>query len=212
MQGEQTCAGHGAPVRCVLCNRPRSPGPGWHELPGRRPRCPTCSVDAVDTQAEARKHIPAVRADMAALGIVLDKRVRVTLVDTLSRFAGRSVNGLTHFVQGTGEVIGISVVSGLTRVGFCATVAHEIGHVWLVQKGAAVTEPVLVEGLCELFAAAWLKKQAGHLATAIREAMAANPDPVYGVGYRTVRNAVVVHGIGPVLAALCADGGLPGAC
>jgi hypothetical protein len=71
---------------------------------------------------------------------------------------------------------------------------------------------VLVEGLCELFAGAWLKKQPGHLAATVREAMAVNPDPTYGVGYRTVRNAVVVHGIRSVLAALRADGRLPGTC
>lgn len=149
---------------------------------------------------------------MAALGIVLNQRVRVTLADTLPRIAERSVHGLTHSVPQTREVIGITVVSGLTRVGFCGAVAHEIGHAWLVQKGAAVRDPVLVEGLCELFAAAWLKKQSGHLAATMREAMAVNPDPAYGVGYRTVRNAVVAHGIRTVLAALCEDGRLPGTC
>ncbi len=208
MQGERTCVHHGAAWRCALCARPLPHG--RYALLDGRLRCPTCSADAVDTQAEARKHIPAVRAGMAALGIALDRRVRVTLAAAPSRFAGRSVNGLTHFVYQTREVIGITVVSGLTRVGFCATVAHEIGHAWLVQRGAAVRDPVLVEGLCELFAAAWLKKQPEHLAAAMREAMAANPDPTYGAGYRTVRNAVADHGIRAVLTALCADGTLPG--
>jgi hypothetical protein len=146
---------------------------------------------------------------MAALGIVLDRRVRVTLADTVSQVAGPSTTGLTHAVHQTREVIGITVISGLTRVDFCRTVAHEIGHAWLVQRGAEVSDPVLVEGLCELFAAAWLKKQPGHLAATIRDAMATNPDPTYGVGYRTVRNAVVNHGIRAVLTALCEDGGLP---
>lgn len=147
---------------------------------------------------------------MAALGIELDQRVRVTLTDSLPRVAGRSVNGMTHAVHQSREVVGITVASGLTRIGFCGTVAHEIGHAWLVQRGAAVSDPVLVEGVCELFASAWLKKQPGHLAAATRKVMAVNPDPTYGAGYRTVREAVVAHGIKPVLAALCADGRLPG--
>lgn len=210
MQGERTCVRHGAALRCALCTRPLAPGTNRHELPGGRRRCPTCSADAVDTQAQAREHIPVVRAGLAAIGIVLDRRVRVTLVDAIPPIAGRTVTGLTHVVRQTREVTGITVTSGLTRVGFCGTVAHEIGHAWLVQRGAAVRDPALVEGLCELFAAAWLKKQPDHLAGAIRDAMAANPDPVYGAGYRSVRNAVVGHGIRAVLTALCADGTLPG--
>ncbi len=209
MQDERTCVAHGAASRCSLCGRPRPPGPGWYEPFRRRPRCPTCSVGAVDTQEQARRHIPGVRADMAALGVSLDRRVRVTLVDTMPTIDGASPTGLTHSFKETGEVIGIEVLSGLTAVHFGQTVAHEIGHAWLIERGAAVTHPVLVEGLCEVFASAWLKKQPGALPPRLREAMATNPDKTYGAGYRVVREAVVRNGIRKVLHALCVTGRLP---
>ncbi|SFR22922.1 Protein of unknown function [Lentzea waywayandensis] len=116
---------------------------------------------------------------------------------------------MTHSWQHSTTVAGIDVVRGLTRARFGATVAHEIGHAWLIQRGALVTDPVLVEGTCEVFASAWLKRQPGSYPGALREAMWTNPDQVYGEGYRRVREAVVRKGIHPVLHSLCTSGTLP---
>ncbi|OLR91451.1 hypothetical protein BJP25_01035 [Actinokineospora bangkokensis] len=150
-----------------------------------------------------------MRADMAALGITLTRRVRVTLVDTIEHGAGSATLGLTHHIENTTDVLGIDVLGGLTGTHFGRVLAHEIGHAWLVQQGAPVRDLVLVEGTCELFAAAWLKKQRTPLATALRTAMATNQHPTYGTGYRLVRGAVAQHGIRAVLAELCATGVLP---
>lgn len=209
MHGEITCAGHGVAERCGLCTRPRSPGPGWSRLSGSGVRCPTCAADAVDTQERARRYIPRVREQLAALGIELDQRVRVRLVDVIHLPDGAAATGLTHGWEHSRTVAGIEVVRGLTSVHFGATVAHEIGHAWLIQRGAPVTDPVLLEGVCEVFASAWLKRRPGRLPQALREAMAANPDNVYGAGYRLVRDAVARAGIRIVLHELCRSGNLP---
>jgi hypothetical protein len=209
MRGEVTCREHRAADRCGLCSRPRPPEAGWGSSAVTALRCPSCAADAVDTQEQARAHIRRVRTQLAALGIELEQRVRVRLVGALPAPVGNSVVGLTHSWENSRTVVGIEVLQGLTTSHFGATVAHEIGHAWLIQRGASVTDRVLVEGVCELFAAAWLKRQPGRMPAALREAMAANPDEVYGAGYQLVRDAVLRSGVGVVLHTLCRSGSLP---
>src|SRR3954471_13346864 len=82
MHGEATCVEHPTDGHCALCARPKhSAESGWSRFTSATTRCPTCARQAVETQEEARRHIPGVRVEMAALGIRLDQRVKVTLVD-----------------------------------------------------------------------------------------------------------------------------------
>jgi hypothetical protein len=189
---------------------------GWSRFTKTTMRCPTCAVGAVDTQQEARTRIPAIRKEMAAVGIELAIRVRVELRDADSinvAGSGSSMRlGLTHtrlWSDRTAEVLGIEIARGLPATQFGQAVAHEIGHAWLFQKGAVNLEQTLEEGVCELFAGAWLKRCPTAIAPALRDAMLTNPDPVYGEGYRMVRNAVIKHGIATVLDTVCRRGSLP---
>ncbi|MET8756653.1 protein DA1 [Lentzea sp. NPDC004782] len=216
MHGEATCVAHPAEARCALCSRPRHAGePGWYRFTATTVRCPTCTAVAVETQDQARQHIPRVREEMAALGIRLGQRVRVTLVEPddlnldgrglcLGRTIGRTWEG-----SPVTEVVGIHIARGLTATHFGSTVAHEIGHAWLAQQGARHLDLVVEEGVCELFAGAWLKRQRTAFADTLRQSALDNPDPVYGAGYRRVREAVVRHGIEAVLSAVCRRGTLP---
>jgi hypothetical protein len=216
LHGEATCATHPVLDRCALCVRPRHAGErNWARFTSTTVRCPTCVSRAVDTQQEARKHIPRVRADMAALGVELPQRVRVTLVDpdvmnpdTRSLCLGRTLQRVWLDTAVT-DVLGIEIAGGLTETHFCATVVHEIGHAWLAQRGAVDLDQTLEEGVCELFAGAWLKRQRTPFADTLRRSALENPDPVYGGGYRLVREAVVRHGIAVVLDHVCARGELP---
>jgi len=216
--GEATCSAHVVAADCVLCGRPQAdpPGSGWARFTRDTLRCPTCVRHGIETQAAARGHIPGVRAEMAAMGVELLHRVRVAVVAPDALRSGRPADavlfGMTHHeVSAAGEagVLGIQVAAGLPTAHFGATLAHEIGHAWLIERGAVGLDPIVAEGLCELFAGAWLKKQRTVVADALREAMAANPDPVYGGGYRLVRAAVVRHGIRAVLYHLVTRRALP---
>ncbi|MFC5287072.1 protein DA1 [Actinokineospora guangxiensis] len=216
MHGEATCASHPVVSRCALCARP-GPGmgaSGWSGW-GIGSRCPRCSAGAIETQHDARARIPVVRAAMADIGIALTRRVRVTLADPakLSRTpnAPPGVLGLTHQLGGPSgfATVAIEIASGLTPTHFGATLAHEIGHAWLAERTADVISPLLEEGVCEVFAGAWLKRRPDPLAASLRDAMAANPDPVYGAGYRAVRAAVAAKGIRAVLHSVTRSGSLP---
>lgn len=220
LYGEATCASHPALDRCFFCARPRSRVcAGWSRFTADRVRCPTCSRRAVDTQEQARAYIPDVRREMAGIGISLCTPVRVGLCDAdLIDKAGGSDGsgvclGLTHsraWLDGRAdEVLHIEIARGLPETHFGQVLAHEIGHAWLVQNRATDLDPALAEGVCELFSGAWLKRNATAVASALRESLAANPDPVYGDGYRMVRAAVVRFGVDAVLKHICTHGTLP---
>ena len=213
IRGEATCESHAVVERCVFCGRPRSRTcAGWSRFTAGAARCPTCAGCAVDTQEQARAHIPAVRQEMAAAGITLATRVRVELHDIDQADAGLRL-GVTHsreWLNGRpSDVLGIEIARGLPDINFGLTLAHEIGHAWLVQNDATNLEPALAEGVCELFAAAWLKRRGTLVALALRDSLATNPDPVYGGGYRMVRAVVVKHGIADVLTHIRDHGSLP---
>jgi hypothetical protein len=122
------------------------------------------------------------------------------------------VVGLTDiWVSGRGraKVSSIRVVAGLPPTYFGQAVAHEIGHAWLAQYGHRPVPPAVEEGLSELFAYAWLKRERSSLAERLRAQMRGNPDPVYGQGFRLVHASVAQHGIARVLASLVTIGALP---
>ena len=219
LHDEVTCTVHVARVRCVFCTRPHidAAPAGWRPFAGSLLRCPTCIVDAVDTQQEARIHLPSVRSEMAAIGVELLERVRVEIVKPAEINAvggsptGGVLMGLTD--QWTGDrtrvrVAGIRIVAGLPPTYFGRAVTHEIGHAWLAQRGHEWTAPAIEEGLCELFAYAWLKRRGTPLAETLRSQLCTNPDPVYGGGFREVHGAVQRRGIATVLGELLSTGRL----
>ncbi|GAA2962446.1 protein DA1 [Actinokineospora diospyrosa] len=216
MHEEATCASHPVAARCTLCGRPAPDprAPGWSRW-GAAARCPRCALGAIETQEDARGQIPEVRAAMAALGIELTRRVRVTLaghgplsVETTGR---DGVLGITHQQWGPAgyAAVSIEIAAGLTPIHFGATLAHELGHAWLAERKSGPLPLPLEEGVCEVFAGAWLKKQGTPMATRLRASMEANRDPIYGDGYRMVRAAILHTGIESVLTSVIKTGALP---
>ncbi|WBB80604.1 protein DA1 [Micromonospora sp. WMMD882] len=220
LHGETTCVGHPVRVRCVFCGRPDAdPRPaGWQPFDQTLLRCPTCLVDAVETPGHLRRWLPVARARLAETGVTLPTRVRVRLVgpavarSRLPTPHDGLLLGLTELVtdgHGRTRATGIAVVAGLPPVIFGRTVAHEIGHAWLAQHGYAPVAPPVAEGICELFAYAWLRRWPAPVAERLRDQMRANPDPVYGDGFRAVHAAVTRHGLPAVLDAVARTGRLP---
>jgi hypothetical protein len=220
LHGEITCVRHPVRALCVFCGRPdpEPQPPGWRTFaPGLR--CTTCGADVVETQAEARRLLPGIRREMADIGITLPTRVLVRLVpcDQLDPgrqpIAGALLLGVTeHIPRGAGrraEVVEIRIARGQPLLQFGRAVAHEMGHAWLTQHGAVRPDPAIEEGLCELFAHGWLKRRDGPTAEELRRRLRENPDPVYGVGFRTVRDAATRHGVSAVLTSLARTGSLP---
>jgi hypothetical protein len=182
-------------------------------------RCPTCASGAVESQVDARLHLPGIRRDMAGLGVRLATPVQVRIVPVaeLNPDGGETPAGFSFGmtyqrwtdIRATVDVVDIRVVAGLPPTMFGRVVTHEFGHAWLAQFGAAAVDPRTEEGVGELFASAWLKRRRTPLADALRQELQENPDPTYGGGYRAVRASVVSHGVVAVLDQIRRTGRLP---
>jgi hypothetical protein len=220
MHAEVTCLEHPVRAWCVFCTRPHEQAApaGWKPFSDRLWRCPSCLTGAVETQHDARRHLPRVRRQLAAIGLELPQRVLVKVVRWDEAVAKTQpptsgvLLGLTEQVLSETEgsrVTGIDVVAGLPPTYFGRVVAHELGHAWLALHGSPPVAGNVAEGLCELFAYAWLKRVRTPMAESLRERMRVNPNPVYGDGFREVYTAVRQHGIAVVLERLLRTGELP---
>lgn len=103
------------------------------------------------------------------------------------------------------ERCSVYVLDNLPRGRFIETAAHEIAHDWMKHYAPQVESEVLREGFAEYIAS--LVNQAGGRPELNRR-MELNPDPVYGGGYRAVRDAVRELGLPAVLQNLRSRGDL----
>jgi protein DA1 len=201
--GERFCPTHEHAPACRACAVPmRATGA----------LCTRCVSTAVGSQQRVKAVLPEVRGGLHAMGLRLTTPIRVRLVtdgEMVRLNDGRpgTVLGLT--VVSDSEVVDLAVVGGLSAPEFGAVVAHECMHAWLAQRGFGILAPPIAEGLCELASDAWLGRQHDPRARLLRNAIAGNPDPVYGDGFRRVRQAVRRHGFLPVLRAVRTARALP---
>ena len=82
---------------------------------------------------------------------------------------------------------GIVIVGGLAREHFEGVLAHELGHVWLFRARLDQLPAPLTEGFCELVRHAWLLRLGTPLAGELRRRLEEGTDPVYGDGFRRVK-------------------------
>ncbi|GHJ47576.1 hypothetical protein Cs7R123_49180 [Catellatospora sp. TT07R-123] len=174
--------------------------------------CRPCGATAVTTQADVDREVPGIRRVLTEMGVVLRTPVPARLVpgsylDRDFQGAGFKVHGYTR--SRGGEVVGITILSGLAQVEFGAVVAHEVMHAWLIQHGFPDAPDPLVEGLCELVAYGWLGRRADPRAALLRDGMHRRADAVYGEGFRQAYTAAQRHGVPGVLEAVRATGRLP---
>lgn len=103
----------------------------------------------------------------------------------------------------------ISIVHGLTGAEFRACCAHELGHIYQYRANFPDLPVLISEGLCELFKFTWY---AGLGAESARDALKrlwANPDPVYGGGFRFVYPALLGRTLVGVMEHVGQHGHLP---
>jgi hypothetical protein len=200
---EVFCASHSDLPPCELCSAP---------VATEQPYCVRCAASAVISQQQVRRVVPRVRTGLLAMGLSLTTPVRVRLVseremEALSGEPSGTVAGLT--VSHGLTVVLLSIVAGLPEVRFGSVVAHECMHAWMSQHGYPDLPQPIAEGLCQLAAFGWLRRQTEPRARLIEEVIENDPGPVYGDGFRQVRAAVRRHGLRRVLACVHATGTLP---
>jgi hypothetical protein len=206
LTGEPFCDRHAGQPQCQLCAMPADAGLG---LPV--PLCLRCSrEDVIRTQDDVKRALPRIAGQIRALGIRTTVPVQVRLCGREEMAlvgTGRHMLGATYWRGST--VHDLRVMRDLPLLKFGTTVAHEVMHAYLVQQKYPRMEPALTEGLCQLTAYAWVRREDGILAAAEQRRIDENPDPIYGDGFRQVKQAVERNGVKITLNYVQRHGRLP---
>lgn len=187
-------------------------GPNSVPLPDGRHICPVCAQTAVTDPRVAQEYFAhTVAFIIGHLGLDLRVGADFTLVDAqhLQRLIAETP---PSSVETPGRVTGLflrrgsrrvlAVLSGLPRVLFIQTVAHEWAHAWSGENCPLLDEPLMREGFAE-----WVAYKTLH---AMGEEKAAaqmlRRDGIYGEGLRRVRQLEEQYGPAGVLE-FCVRGG-----
>ena len=85
----------------------------------------------------------------------------------------------------TSELFNIYVLSGLPRERMEYVMAHELGHDWLVTHFPGIRDMAVKEGFAEYVG--WLYNKL-HKRDYLNKRIEANTDPVYGQGFRMIKD------------------------
>jgi hypothetical protein len=203
--------------RCDACNHP---GPASTLQDGRR-ICDICWETAVMDQEDGEQLFRLVRRRMKRdLGLSTDHDIDFRLVgrDELEQLTNGRASGhelgyyqyqaettTTYFTtrdrhgreekrvagERTEEIFRIFILYGLPEKRLMEVAAHELAHDWMRENLPRIKAPIFEEGFAEYVA--WLMNRSfGHrdLMRRIEE----NTDPVYGDGFKMMRQLAERHG------------------
>ncbi len=221
--GNKACAHHGqvATGQCHVCARLMSSQTG-KTLPDGRLLCQHCQP----TEIEDFRQIQS--AKLAALKLMKDvgfayipDYVKVELYSDqqlinqrMQASATGNIHGYTRSAQrhipnyGLLMEHSIHILNGLPRIAFMGVVAHELLHVWIHEQGLQHLTPPQVEGFCNLGTALIYFAEASDLATVLHKRMLEDPDPVYGDGYRLMKQYLDQIGWPALISAMQQPGAL----
>jgi len=178
--------------------------------------CLSCASDGVFDPKRMEEVRKRVWPTLAALGITVptgDVVIRVVGKDVIDKQALKinargNLRGLTlttYKIVSDGKRAKTSfsheifILYGMPHIECASVLAHEYAHVWLNERFIEDTAPV-VEGFCNLVSEATLVQEKGKLASIIRENMKQNNSPVYGMGYRRMKQRLAILGWPSLLA------------
>lgn len=170
-------------------------------------RCAACAeADPVEAPHQLAVPTHAVLDALRTAGATFDSTIHVEL-RSLQRFRttfpyefpAEGALGLTRtLVQANGTRTGkivVSIVAGLPDARFRRVFAHELGHAVMYDRGILDPPLHIVEGMAEYFAHVYLSRAcASTEERRLDRELVANPDPVYGDGFRAVERAIARYG------------------
>ncbi len=187
-------------VLCDYCARvisfPTSNG-GYNYSDGRVV-CGICKLTAVEDERRVRLSLSRVLKLLAAAPAGLDGipgDIPIQLVDrhTLERLGGSTLreNGqglaLSNITLRDKKRVKVEyriyILSGIPQLNFDAVLAHELLHVWLIERDIKLSQKE-TEGFCNLGSALVYNADDSKFARVLLERMENSPDRMYGRGYR----------------------------
>ena len=205
---------------CSACGRPicaRLTGGGTTYADGRAV-CNVCRRTAVDTKQQAKPIVEAVSRWLYDRGVRFEGLVLKINLSSARELAVSGGDRSSPAGLGRGQVMGyivkltelrggrqrrivngVTILSGLPRELFEGVVAHELGHAWLYLAHVDGLPPWAEEGFCNLLTYILHKDRQTDEARFWVKTVEADPDPVYGEGFRRVRAIFKKHGFGEAL-------------
>lgn len=201
--GTKFCKEHkGQFLTCSFCGR--LVPPQQQENPVRNDgsvRCPICRESAIETISQAQPIFSQLIHWVNSQGLIynnlhlsLELCDRPRLAELLKGRAGADSLGVTMSTTHTQnwqvvrtEVNGVAVLEGLPSMLFQGITIHELGHVWLIVHGVKGLPSWAEEGFCELMTYRYYTQLDTPESRYHAEGIERNPNPVYGDGFRRVR-------------------------
>ena len=138
------------------------------------------------TQPQARSLVNYIQKgfQLAGLGEIRGWTLNVVRLEKIMQvFGNPHVKG---YAQRCGNKFTIYMLCNLSKLFFADVIAHEMLHIWQYQHRLSPPED-LCEGFCNLGSYYVLEHIGGPEAEELMRAMNANPDPVYGEGFRKIK-------------------------
>jgi hypothetical protein len=197
---------------CSACNRlvcgPLSGGDGV-QYSDFRISCNICRKTAIDTLEQAKPAFQEVARFFTNLGLIFKGlNLRIHLGNSIEynklQFGDKTsltgpgkgqIMGLINKVmihEGTERrrvVDGISILHGLPRSLFVGIAAHELGHAWLYLAKVDGLPDWMEEGYCNLLTYLYYKNIPVPEGPNWINMLEKDPSPIYGEGFRKVRDA-----------------------
>jgi hypothetical protein len=190
LTGQYFCSRHDGEPPCIACMAPADPR-GRTEVR----LCRQCAVTTVSTQQDVKRLLPAIAAQLGELSIRTITPVRVRLVSRSEMQSAGPSEALGLTISRATDVVDLMVMRDLPVIKFGSTVAHEVMHAYLTQQRFPPLPEPVAEGLCQLLAYAWVRRQSGPAAQAETHLIKETPNPVYGDGFRRARASVERVGV-----------------
>ncbi len=160
--------------------------------------------EVVSTIVQVNDYSRAVYEAIKKYGFEFKEPVAVTLVDEKTLLEASKTSGtagLTRLeyqvVPGGKNLISseILILSGFSVPIFQRHLAKELCHVWIHQQGNHELHRIFEEGSCEAISFIAVYEIGSPEAAMIMRSIEHNPDTIYGVGFRSVRDYIRQHGM-----------------
>ncbi|OGU66880.1 MAG: protein DA1 [Stygiobacter sp.] len=190
--------------RCTCCHRliSKSITNGGRNYSDGRSICNICFSDAIFDQGRISGLLEKVRSKLSSMGIPIPSSqisISGVSVTELKRVAGDyfsdDVKGfcetsiLTTNKNQTKYSHKIYILNGLPAINLESIIAHELLHVWIAQNTKRVLSKSVTEGSCNYVSYLYLVSQNSTLLVKqLIDKIEKDPSPVYGGGFRTIRN------------------------
>lgn len=216
--GDAYCPAHQEEwPRCTYCGRLVTDGAAAEG--GDNPRCGRCRTVAIEDDETAGIILPPLVDWLQGEGITLDQavRFRVQLVSRseLQRDDREGIDVLGKALvtrqsdTNTTTHLELHLLRGMPSPLFEGVAVHELGHAWLACRSVRGWPAWAEEGFCELLSHRWYLDMDTVESRHYAERIAENDSPIYGGGFRRLRELAESMGFDRLIRQVIATRALP---